>query len=82
MVSIGGGNPIERFALGSVALLWGALGVQYAKRLEVGTLRHPRTEPNPYHRLVLAIAAAFFLGGLFLVISSGWSLLTLPGPQK
>ena len=82
MVSIGGGNPIERFALGSVALLWGALGVQYAKRLEVGTRRHPRTEPNPYYRLVLAVAAAFFLGGLYLILSSGWSLMTATGPQR
>lgn len=77
-----GGDPIERFALGSVALLWGALGVQYAKRLEVGTRQHPRTEPNPYHVLVRTVAAFFFLGGLYLIVSSGWSLMTNSGPGK
>ncbi len=78
----GSGNPIEGFALGSVALLWGALGVQYAKRLEVGTRRHPRIEPNPYHGLVRAIAAFIFLGGLYLIVTSGWALLTTGGPGR
>ncbi len=76
MVPASGGDAIERFALGTVALLWGALGVQYAKRLEMGTRRHPRTEPNPYHKLVRTVAAFFFLGGLYLIIASAWFLLT------
>ena len=80
MVSIGGVNPIERFALGSVALMWGALGVQYAKRLQVGTRRHPRTEPNPYHTVVRTIAAFIFLGGLYLIVTSAWYLMTHGGP--
>ena len=80
MVRTGGENPIALFALGFIALLWGALGVQYSKRLEVGTRSHPRSEPNPYHELVRFFAALLFFGGLYLIAWSAWLLLTRP-PQ-
>lgn len=75
-----GGDPIGMFALGFIGLLWGALGVQYSKRLEVGTRRHPRTEPNPYCHFVRTISALIFFIGLYLILSSAWFLLTHGGP--
>lgn len=76
MVTAGGDDAIARFALGFVALLLGALGVQYSKRLEVGTPRRPREEPNPYFELVRFVGALLFLCGLVLIGWSAWSLLT------
>lgn len=69
------GDAMGIFGLGFVALLWGALVVQYSKRLEVGTRRQPRTEPNPYFELVRFLGALFFLGGLGMIGWSAWSLL-------
>lgn len=76
MVAAGGDDAIARFALGFVALLLGALGVQYSKRLEVGTRREPRDEPNPYFELVRLFGALLFLCGLVLVAWSAWNLLS------
>ena len=75
MVTAGGEDAIARFALGFVALLLGALGVQYSKRLEIGTQRQPRQEPNPYFELVRFVGALLFLCGLVLIGWSAWSLL-------
>ena len=42
MIAAVGEDAIARFALGFVALVLGALGVQYSKWLEVGARRQPR----------------------------------------
>jgi hypothetical protein len=76
MIAAGGDDAIARFALGFVALILGALGVQYSKWLEVGAHRHLREEPNPYFDLVRFLGALIFLCGLVLIGWSAWSLLT------
>lgn len=75
MIAAGGDDAIARFALGFVALVLGALGVQYSKWLEVGTRRQAREEPNPYFELVRLLGALLFLSGLVLIGWSAWSLL-------
>lgn len=75
MIAAGGDDAIARFAMGFVALIVGALGVQYSKWLEVGTQRHPREEPNPYFEFVRFLGALLFLCGLVLIGWSAWSLL-------
>ncbi|HEX8712655.1 MAG TPA: hypothetical protein VF730_12335 [Terracidiphilus sp.] len=61
--------------IGFVALLWGALGVQWAKHLEVGSRRRPREEPNPYFELVRFLSALVFLSGLGMILWGAWMLL-------
>lgn len=76
MIAAGGDDAIARFALGFVALVLGALDVQYSKWLEVGTRRQPREEPNPYFELARWVGALLFLCGLVLIGWSAWSLMT------
>ena len=76
MVASGGDDAITRFAVGFVGLLLGALVVQYSKRLEVGTRRQPREEPNPYFELVRFLGALLFVCGLVLIGWSAWSLMS------
>lgn len=76
MIAAGGDDAITRFALGFVALVLGALGVQYSKWLEVGTRRQPRDESNPYFELARWVGALLFLCGLVLIGWSAWSLMT------
>jgi hypothetical protein len=68
-------DALEIFGFGFVALLWGALGVQYSKRLEVGTRAKPRTEPNPYFEMVRFVSALVFLSGLGMILWSAWLLM-------
>lgn len=75
MIAAGGNDAIARFALGFVALVLAALGVQYSKWLEVGTPRRPREVSNPYFELVRLLGALLFLCGLVLIGWSAWSLL-------
>jgi len=75
MIAAGGDDAIARFALGFVALVLGALGVQYSKWLELGGRRQPREEPNPYFELVRFLGALIFLCGLVSIGWSAWSLL-------
>lgn len=65
----------DLFGLGFVALLCGALAVQYSKRLEVGTRMRPRTEPNPYFELVRVLGALVFFSGLGMIGWSAWLLM-------
>jgi hypothetical protein len=76
MLAAGRDDAMARFALGFVALLMGALAVQYSKWLEVGTRQQPREDPNPYFELVRFLGALLFLGGLALIAWSAWSLMT------
>ena len=76
MVAASGDDAIARFASGFVALLMGALVVQYSKRLEVGTRQHPREEPNPYFELVRFVGALLFVCGFLLIAWSAWNLLS------
>lgn len=76
MAAASGDDAIARFALGFVALVLGALGVQYSKWLEVGSRRLPREEPNPYFELARFFGGLIFLCGLALIGWSAWSLLT------
>lgn len=75
MIAAYGDDAVARFALGFVALVLGALGVQYSKWLEVGTRHQAREEPNPYFELVRLLGALLFLCGLALIGWSAWSLL-------
>lgn len=75
MTGAGGNDPVARFALGFVALVLGALAVQYSKWLEVGTRRRPREQPNPYFELARIMGAFLFLCGLVFIGWSAWSLI-------
>ncbi|MGH9604640.1 MAG: hypothetical protein ACRD3N_02955 [Terracidiphilus sp.] len=61
---------------GFIGLVWGALGVIYAKYLEVGSRSHPRTYPHPLCNFIRFGSAIVFLGGLCLIGASGWFLMT------
>lgn len=76
MIDAGSADAIARFASGFVALVLGALAVQYSKWLEVGPRQRPRETPNPCFELARLLGAFFFLCGLALIGWSAWSLLT------
>lgn len=75
MIAGGGNDPIARFALGFVALVLGALAIQYSKWLEVGSRHRPREEPNPYFELPRVMGAFLFVCGIVLIAWSAWTLL-------
>lgn len=68
-------GALDIFGLGFIALIWGALGVQWSKWLEVGTRTKPRSEPNPYYRPVRWVGALVFLSGLGMIAWSAWMLM-------
>lgn len=73
--NLGVNGALDIFGLGFVALLWGALAVQWSRWLESGTRAKPREEPNPYFELVRFLGALGFLGGLGMIVWSAWLLL-------
>lgn len=68
-------GALDIFGLGFIALIWGALGVQWSKWLEVGTRRKPRTEPNPYYQPLRWVGALVFFSGLGMIAWSAWMLM-------
>jgi len=75
-------DPIATFTMGFLALLFGALGVLYAKRMEVGPRSRPRSSPHPLCGFVRLAAAIVFFAGLFLIGAAAWFLLTHAAGQR
>ena len=69
-------DPMGTFTMGFLALMFGALGVVYSKRLEVGSPKRPRPSPQPLYGPVRFLAALLFFAGLYWVGWSAWFLLT------
>ncbi len=81
-MSASGGDPMGSFAMGFLAVMWGALAVVYAKYLESGSRNHPRSSPHPLTGLVRLAGALFFFAGLYLIGRSAWFLLTHPAARR
>ncbi|MGH9605628.1 MAG: hypothetical protein ACRD3N_08000 [Terracidiphilus sp.] len=75
-------DPMHALTTGFLGLVWGALGVMYAKHLEVGSRSHPRTNPHPLCSFIRFGSAVIFFGGLCLIGVGGWFLMTHTAVQK
>ena len=75
-------DSVSSLITGFIGVIWGALGVMYAKHLEVGSQNRPRPSPHPLCGLIRFASALAFLGGLYLIGAGAWLLMTHPAAQR